>query len=43
MQPGRLDHQDKQVPREAPDLPDSKVRRVKMELSEAWVRLEQLE
>jgi hypothetical protein len=43
VQLGRLDHLVKQVLREALDLPDNKVRRVKMELSEAWVRLEQLE
>jgi hypothetical protein len=43
VQLDRSDHLDKQVLREPRDLPDSKVRRVKMELSEVRVRLEQLE
>lgn len=43
MQLDRLDHQDKQVLRELWDLPDPKVRRAKMELSEVRVQLEQLE
>jgi hypothetical protein len=43
VQLDRSDHLDKQVLRELRVLPDSRVRKVKMELSEARVRLEQLE